>query len=179
MRFAELKIVKFSQTNRFSIKIYIYIHIYLSFPFLGIWVISFFVTPELSKLFLPALVLFNYSTRERLLHRDEIHEIVHENALGSGGERKKKQKRRGDREMIYSCYGGGSKRRVRETRNKNKEDRNVSKFVVSSAMGLNGIYANDGIFKWTVWNRYLSHSIMFHILRTNSRIRNNRPICFD
>lgn len=55
-----------------------------------------------------------------------------------------------------------SKRRVRETRNKNKEDRNVSKFVVSSAMGLNayGIYANDSIFKprWTVrtFLRYLS-----------------------
>lgn len=71
--------------------------------------------------------------------------------------------------MIYSCYGGGSKRRVRETRNKNKEDRNVSKFVVSSAMGLNGIYANDGIFKWTVWNRSFvvfvpSLSLSFHYI---------------
>lgn len=52
---------------------------------------------------------------------------------------------------------------MRETRNKNKEDRNVSKFVVSSAMGLNacGIYANDSIFKPYVRSfvPYLFHPI--------------------
>lgn len=64
--------------------------------------------------------------------------------------------------MIQRC-GDGSERRVRETRNKNKEDRNVSKFVVSSAMGLNacGIYANDSIFKPYVRSfvPYLFHPI--------------------
>lgn len=48
------------------------IYICLSFPFLGIWVINF-AAPELSsKLFLPSFALFNYSTRERSLHRYEI-----------------------------------------------------------------------------------------------------------
>lgn len=59
---------------------------------------------------------------------------------------------------------------MRETRNKNKEDRNVSKFVVSSAMGLNacGIYANDSIFKPYVRSFVRSLSLPSH-LREKSR----------
>lgn len=122
------------------------------------------LTPELSEseLFLHPFVLFNYS-----LHSRAIIPPIHETVLNStrkrtwfvsrGGKRGKKQKRR-----WFTVVAVASKRRVRETRNKNKEDRNVSKFVVSSAMGLNayGIYANDSIFKprWTVrtFLRYLS-----------------------